>query len=180
MSLLPPFTDDGLLPAGDYELTFDQLLASSLATGRAEAPEWAGEWRRKLVENLRVLAGQLVRVGVTDIFIDGSFVENKSVPNDIDGYFVCDPERWWRGEIRRALQEIDPIWTWAGETRARFRGYAKPQLPMWHKYRVELFPHYGQLCGIRDNSGHELTFPSAFRQSREFKPKGIIKLGGLS
>ena len=80
MSLLPPFTDDGLLPAGDYELTLEQLLTSSLIIGPAEASEWAGPWRRKLVENLRVMAGQLVRVGVTEIFIDGSFVENKSVP----------------------------------------------------------------------------------------------------
>ena len=161
-------------------MTFEQLLASSLTVGPPDALEWAAEWRRKLVENLRVMATQLVRVGIDEIFVDGSFAENKNVPNDIDGYFVCDAERWWRGEIRRALQEIDPIWTWAGEKRTAFRGYAKPQLPMWHKYRVELFLHYGQLCGIRDGYGHELTFPSAFRQSREFKPKGIIKLGGLS
>jgi hypothetical protein len=31
-------------------------------------------------------------------------------------------------------------------------GYPKLQLPMWHKYRVELYPHYGQLCGIRDRA----------------------------
>ncbi len=48
MSLLPPFTDDGLLPEGDYELTFEQLLASTLVIGPAENQEWAGEWRRKL------------------------------------------------------------------------------------------------------------------------------------
>ena len=50
---------------------------------------------------------------------------------------------------------------------------------MWHQYCVELYPHYGQPCGIRDKYGHELEFPSAFRQSRcDCKPKGIVKIGG--
>ena len=45
--------------------------------------------------------------------------------------------------------------------------------------RVELYPHYGQLCGVRDQNAHELEFPSAFRRSRrERKPRGIVKIGG--
>lgn len=57
--------------------------------------------------------------------------------------------------------------------------YPKRQLPMWHVYRVELYPHVGQLTGIRDKFGHELEFPSAFRQSRGTGlPKGIVKIGG--
>jgi hypothetical protein len=53
---------------------------------------------------------------------------------------------------------------------------------MWHQYRVELYPHLpGMLTGIRDKHGHDLEFPSAFRISRrDDKPKGIIKIGGLS
>ena len=48
---------------------------------------------------------------------------------------------------------------------------------MWHVYRVELYPHFGQLCGILDPYGNELEFPSAFRLSRrDGKPRGIIKL----
>jgi hypothetical protein len=27
---------------------------------------------------------------------------------------------------------------------------------MWHQYRVELYPHVGQLSGIRDRFGNEL------------------------
>lgn len=45
-------------------------------------------------------------------------------------------------------------------------GLPKRQLPMWHHYRVELYPHYGQGSGIRDPLGYELKFPSAFRLSR--------------
>jgi hypothetical protein len=49
---------------------------------------------------------------------------------------------------------------------------------MWHRYRVELYPHYpGLLSGIRDQFGNNLPFPSAFRLSRrEYKPKGIVKI----
>ena len=55
---------------------------------------------------------------------------------------------------------------------------------MWHLYRVELYPHVPGLgigCGILDKHGHELEFPSAFRQSRRVgRARGIvnIKYGG--
>ncbi len=59
-----------------------------------------------------------------------------------------------------------------------YRGYPENQLPMWHRYRVELYPHFpGMGCGIRDKYGHELEFPAAFRQSRrDGKPRGIVKI----
>jgi hypothetical protein len=180
MDSLPPFTDDGLLPPGDYELTIKQLLASTLVAGPAEAKSWNAQWRRKLVENLAVMVGHLVTVGITDVFIDGSFVENKDVPNDIDGYFVCDATRWASGQLIRDLQQLDSVWTWDPVQREPFRGYPKSQLPMWHKYRVELFPDYGQFCGLFDGHGGKLRFAEAFRTSRGFLPKGIVRIGGLS
>ena len=53
---------------------------------------------------------------------------------------------------------------------------AKKQLPMWCEYRVELYPHVGQLSGILDPHGNELEFPAAFRLSRSGIPKGIIQI----
>jgi hypothetical protein len=52
------------------------------------------------------------------------------------------------------------------------------QLPMWHRYRVELYPHCpGLLSGVRNQFGNNLPFPSAFRLSRrEYRPKGIVKI----
>jgi hypothetical protein len=48
---------------------------------------------------------------------------------------------------------------------------------MWHKYRVELFPYVpGYPSGIKDQFGYDLEFPSAFRISRQFTPKGIVVL----
>ncbi len=181
---LPPFTTDGLLPPGEYLLALDELQESPLVLGPGDArlyPGWDARWRATLVANLAILVRQLWAVGILEIFIDGSFVEDKDHPNDIDGYFVCDLRRLAAGDLQRELNALDPfqIWTWDPATRRPYRGYAKRQLPLWHQYRVELYPHYGQPCGIRDKFGHELEFPSAFRQSRrDGKPKGIIKIGG--
>lgn len=183
-SLPSSFTADGLLPAGDYELTLDELADSILVHGPASGTmyaHWDIPWRAKLVENLRALVHELWQVGIRDAFVNGSFVEDKDHPNDIDGYFACDLRHLVSGDLQRDLNVLDPhkIWTWDPASRRPYRGYAKLQLPMWHMYRVELYPHFGQLCGIRDQYGHELEFPSAFRQSRrDGKPKGIVKIGG--
>jgi len=179
-----PSTPMACFPPGDYELTLDELRACSLVTGNGVGSStWNSVWRASLVENFAVLVGQLHRVGVVDIFADGSFVEDKDHPNDIDGYFVCDLRRLASGDLQRELNLLDPhkVWTWDPSERRPFHGYPKKQLPMWHQYRVELYPHYGQLSGIRDAFGNELEFPSAFRVSRrDGKPRGIIKIGGPS
>lgn len=179
---LPPFTNEGLLPAGDYELSLSELRLSSLVLGPAEARDsatWDSPWRERLVDNLAILVSQLWQVGITEIFINGSFAEDKGHPNDIDGYFECDLMQLATGDLERALNTLDPCeaWNWDPAARLRYRGYPKKQLPMWHQYRVEFYPHYGQPSGIRDRYGNELEFPSAFRLSRrDGKPKGIIKI----
>ena len=181
---LPAFTEEGLLPPGDYVLPLAELADSMLVVGPPEpsrSPYWDGPWRAKLLENLIVMVNQLWQVGITEVFVDGSFVEDKDHPNDIDGYFECELGRLASGELERELNLLDPhkVWTWDPRTRRRYRGYAKKQLPMWHAYRVELYPHVGQLSGIRDHYGHELEFPAAFRRRRsDGRPRGIVKIGG--
>ncbi len=178
--LLPAFTVDGLLPAGDYELTLSELRVSMLVAGPTPAvPGWDADWRGTLVENLGVLVEQLARVGITDVFVNGSFVEDKAHPNDIDGYFCCDFGDLVTGALQRRLNILDAhkVWTWDPNSRRPYRGYPKQQLPMWHQYRVELYPHYGQFCNIRDQHGHELEFPAAFRLSRRNDvPRGIVRV----
>lgn len=176
------FSPDGLLPAGDYLLTLEELANSMLVHGPLNAandnPNWDSKWRAKLVKNLEILVEQLRNVRVTEIFIDGSFVEDKAHPNDIDGYFECDLDYYISGDLQRDLNLEDPykVWTWNENSRSPYRGYRKSQLPMWHIYRVELYPHYGQVCGITDRHGFELKFPSAFRHTREDTVKGIVKI----
>ena len=115
----------------------------------------------RLTDNLEILTRQLWQTGICDIFADG--------------------------ELARHLNLLDPfkIWTWDPASRKSYRGYPKKQLPMWHRYRVELYPHVPGLgigSGILDQHWQELEFPSAFRQSRGGKPRGIVKIkyGGQS
>jgi hypothetical protein len=186
---IPPFNADGLIPSGDYEVSFEELRRSILVVGpggRRPYRTWDVVWRPKLAANLEIMTQQLWRVRVRDVFADGSFAEDKDHPNDIDGYFVCELDRLRTGNLTRELNllERDKIWTWDPRSRRAFRGYPKKQLPMWHKYRVELYPHVAGIgSGILDRHGNELEFPSAFRQSRsDGKPRGIVKIrygGGL-
>src|ERR1700722_7082018 len=163
--VLPEFTEKGLLPPGDYNLTIDEVLDSMLVNGPNHSVNWDASWRRKLVINLAILANQLWSVGIKNIFIDGSFVEEKDHPNDIDGYFECEVENFIK--TLPILNSMDPYKSW---------DWLKVKPKMWEVYHVELFPHYGQFCGIDDVTGYALQFPAAFRQSREFEPKGIVKL----
>ena len=90
---IPAFEPDGLLPTGDYEVSFDQLRESILVVGPGDSihyPNWDHAWRRICVDNLEILTRQLWQVGIREVFADGSFAEDKDHPNDIDGYFVCD------------------------------------------------------------------------------------------
>jgi len=177
--VLPAFTADGVLPVGDYQLTLDELGRSFLVTGAGVASNtWDSSWRARLVGNLGILVAQLWQVGVDRIFVNGSFVEEKDHPHDIDGYFECDARDLRR--IQVALNAIDPykVWTWDPASRRPDPNSTKRQLPMWHRYRVELYPHFpGLLTGIRDQFGNELEFPAAFRLSRNANtPKGIVQV----
>lgn len=180
--MLPKFTPDGVLPPGDYQLTIESLIESMLVLGPGPPRDhlvWDAAWRHRLVMNLRVLVEQLWTVGISEIFVNGSFVEDKDHPNDIDGYFECDPMRFATGELERDLNLLEPAkcWTWDQGTRRACRGSPKRQLPMWHAYRVELYPHYTGLMAGMDRHGNALEFPAWFRQRRsDGRAKGIIKV----
>lgn len=161
-------------------MTLDQLARSRLVRGprgRQRSRHWDAAWRAKLVANLGILTGELADIGINEIFVDGSFVEAKDHPNDIDGYFVCDRNQFLSGKLERELNRASAkrCWTWDDDERRPVAGHGR-KLPMWIEYRVELYPHFGQGTGIRDRVGNELQFPAAFRLSRSGQPKGIVKL----
>ena len=186
MAIPNQFNADGFLEPETYEATFEEIRSSILVNGDGRSETWDQGWRSELVNRVEVLTKQLWDVGVEDIFLDGSFVEDKDHPNDIDGYFDPHLNGFKREDLVKLeklvsdLNDIDPhkVWDWSPESRKAYRGYPKKQLPMWLLYRVEFYPHInGWHSGITDEFGHELTFPSAFRQSRSnFKPKGIVKV----
>lgn len=182
MSNLPDFTSDGVLPPGEYPLTLDQLEESILVLGPGapnEFPYWDPTWRQMLVRSLRLLVTQLWKVGIDQIFIDGSFAENKDHPNDIDGYFECEAMYFASGRLEHDLNLHDPAkcWNWDPASRRAYRGYPKLQLPMWHTYRVELYPHYPGAVARVDELGQPVEFPALFRKCRvSNRPKGIVKI----
>src|SRR5687767_11749379 len=140
IATLPAFTADGVLPPGDYPLTLAELRQSFLVKEFADNPLWDYRWRLGLVDNLEILVNQLWQVGINEIFVDGSFVEDKNHPNDIDGYFACERMRLASGDLQRELNLLDPhkVCTWSPAARMPAPGFTKQQLPMWHRYRVEL------------------------------------------
>ena len=103
---LPAFTAEGLLPPGDYVLTLKELRKSLLVVGpkgKKTILGWDAVWRLQLVENLGIMCRQLWQIGISEIFVDGSFAEDKSHPNDIDGYFECDLSLLASGQLEREL-----------------------------------------------------------------------------
>ena len=107
--MLLAFTTEGVLPPGDYPMTLAELADSSLVHRLGSEPStWDSAWRAQLVRNLGVLVEQLWRVDIDVIYVNGSFVEDKTHPNDIDGYFECDVRYLASGGLERDLNALDP------------------------------------------------------------------------
>jgi hypothetical protein len=139
-------------------------------TGVSSIP-WDQPWRTKLVDHLEVIVGQLEAVGIRDIYIGGSFLEDKAHPNDIDGYFFCSAREVFSGELARKLNGLDPhaAWTWNPKNAKPYRGGKKRRLPLWHRYRIDMHAHWGD----------ENENPAAlFRTTRNGEQRGIIKIRG--
>jgi hypothetical protein len=92
-------------------------------------------------------------------------VENKDRPNDIDGYFDTGiasvsliTMKNFENQVSE-LNNLDPhkVWSWDPYDRIFDPRSRKSQLPMWMRYRVELYPHIeGMFSGIKDGSGNNL------------------------
>ena len=80
--MLPEFNQDGNLPEGIHLATADEVFARfAIPSARRQ---WLGEQLRSLL-TLAKSTGQLARV-----FLWGSFVTSKEVPNDLDMLLVMD------------------------------------------------------------------------------------------
>jgi hypothetical protein len=163
----------------DFLMTFEDIRRSAMISGPPNRPNWDRAWRILLVNNLELVARQLWQVGIDEIYLGGSFIEDKDHPEDIDGYFVCDRDHFKSRRLHDALNALDPwkVWTWRDEHRLPDEtGILR--LPMWHRYRVELFPYYGQTgTGYTDDQGRDIDFPNLFRRVKDIhQRKQIIKL----
>jgi len=132
---------------------------------------WNASWRAELVDRLAVRAANLNHVGITELFLAGSFVQNNPAPGDIDGYYMVAPAAWLR--IKPLLMTVDPLLatvsdqkTWVYDVGQR---KLKPRL--WHDVRLELF----YVLDIPPNRA-PTAIPQFFRVSRQGKQKGLIRI----
>jgi hypothetical protein len=133
--VIPDFDERGLLPPGDHSATLTELRVSPLVDNARTG--WDKAWRLHLVNQVEILANQLWAVGIREVVLDGSFVEDKAHPNDIDGYFTCDAASL--GELTRQLNALDPhkVWTWDPATRKPYKGHVNRALTYLENRRPE-------------------------------------------
>jgi hypothetical protein len=165
------WNERGLLPPGDHEVALHELEASLFVVGDGSRAAWQAGWRAQLVSNLRVLVLQLRSVGISEVYVDGSFCTNKDRPGDIDGYFVTDFGAWVGGQ-RAGLLALDSAWDLARVDSAT----GKPI--MWTKHRVELYPVFRPPFERNSSRGIEPTetIDSFFRTSRDGSPRGLVRI----
>ena len=89
--MLPPFDPDaGLLPTGEHEASWDEVV---------ERLGWNGR-RRALLDGLADALELLAEVGCRRVWLNGSFVTAKDEPGDFDACWDTDGVD---------LDEIDPV-----------------------------------------------------------------------
>lgn len=140
--MIPAFgPTSGRLPIGEHAATWDELVAK---TGFSHV-------RRQHLDGLLRAARQLRSVGVTHIFIDGSFATRKHNPGDFDGCYY---------DAGIDFTAVDPV----------LRNFANGRKAMKDAYGGELLP----AGAIEMTSGE--PFRSFFQKTAEGRPKGIIVL----
>lgn len=109
--MIPAFNEDGRLPPGIHDASWDEFVARFGHT----------EHRRGLIGGLAQALLSLRRAGCRVVYLDGSFVTDKDIPNDYDG---C----WDVGGVDPSL--LDPVLlqfdNWRAAQKAKFGGELFP------------------------------------------------------
>ncbi|MCH8314322.1 MAG: hypothetical protein IID17_15205 [Nitrospinae bacterium] len=108
--------------------------------------------RLALFQGLKDVVKNLKSAGVADIYIDGSFVSDKELPNDIDGCWLPTPSL--------KTKKIDPV----------LLDFSNGRKKMKEKYGVDFF-----LANVIEGSSGE-PFLEFFQTDRDGNRKGIIKI----
>lgn len=140
--MTPEFERSGNLPPGIHRATWDEVSRRFGTT----------PWRQELLDGFRSALGGLRRAGCRTVYLDGSFVTTKEVPEDFD---AC-----W-DEIGVEMELIDPVMLEFDRGRAAQKA----------KYRGEFFPA-SWVARMRGD-----VFLDFFQTDRETgQRKGIIAL----
>ena len=140
--MLPQFDADGLLPPRVHQADWDEL-----ADRLGNSP-----WRQRLMAGLRAALVNLKDAGCRTVYVNGSFVTSKNLPNDYD---AC----WEENGVDPVA--LDPVLLTFDPGRAAQKA----------KYMGELFP----ASVVADSGG--LSFLEFFQTDKETgRPKGIVAL----
>jgi hypothetical protein len=142
---IPELNTEGLLPEGVYDCTLDEIGARFGRFQMTDRRIWLFEKLRELVEEERQ-AGLAI-----ELFVDGSFVNDKPEPNDIDLVIVLPADY-------NFTSELPP-----------FRYNATSQAQVRRRYRFDVY-------FVRQNSTeyHERRY--FFQKTREDQRKGILRI----
>lgn len=142
--MIPSFNSDGKLPPGIHTCTWEEFVARFGTTPH----------RLTLIYGLKIAMEQLRSVGCQAVYIDGSFVTNKSVPGDFDACWEVN------GVDMNKLKTTAPALLIFSNKRADQKA----------QYGGEFFP-----AGWPADSAGTL-FLDFFQKDRDGNPKGIISI----
>jgi len=141
VSMIPDWTHDGLLPAGVHSASWTDI----------ESRFGWNAHRKSLLLGLRDGLTVLSGAGCERLWLDGSFVTSKELPDDYDACWA--PNNVSPGLLDPILLNMRP-----GDRQA-----------IRSRYLGDLL-----IAGVEAGSG--LTFVEFFQQSRDGVPKGIVLL----
>jgi hypothetical protein len=143
---IPRFDANGNLPPGVHKATVRQVVRRFGWNGR----------RRRVCAGLEEALANLVGAGVERVWIDGSFVTAKELPNDVDGCWDYVPERI-------DVSRLDPV----------FLDFDPPRIAMKKKYGVDFMISWVRLADPEAEGGTVLDF---FQRDEDGNAKGILLL----
>lgn len=142
--MIPPFDKHGNLPPGEHPTTWETLEIRYATTVR----------RIQLLTGLRAAIESLRQVGCQTVWIDGSFISNKTDPNDIDVVYDEAHLDW------EQLRLIEPV----------LLDHKNKSADMKRKFGCECYAA-SWLAGMDGE-----PFLEFFQHTREGYRKGILRL----
>jgi hypothetical protein len=139
--VIPPFDQQGNLSPGEHHCTWDELENRYATTNH----------RIYLLNGLYAALENLSTAGCHTVWINGSFISDKSQPNDYDACWDSD--------------QVDP-----DLLEPTLLNFAHPRNAMKRKYRGELF-----IADLPATPYGE-TFLEFFQKGRNGHNKGILRL----
>jgi len=111
--VIPKFDDNGNLPPGIHHATLDEIEERFVYNPR----------RRNLFKGLEKLVEEFRKANCARLYLNGSFITNKELPNDYD---AC-----W--DVENIRKSIDPLllnpFKQLAEIRTKYKGDVFPRIP---------------------------------------------------